>query len=98
MKYITILLCLLFLSFYIERKFRIHLYQSRLERIIIPFFFFIFGTVWDSYAVFNGDWSFNYQNLVGIKIGLLPLEEYLFFMIVPYFILTLYRLLQKKIK
>jgi len=37
------------------------------------------------------------DNLLGIRIGYLPLEEYLFFLVIPYFILTLYAALKKEI-
>ncbi|PIR44247.1 hypothetical protein COV23_00880 [Candidatus Wolfebacteria bacterium CG10_big_fil_rev_8_21_14_0_10_31_9] len=98
MEYLLLLLLLL-LSFLLEYKFHIHLYQSRKERIIIPVIFFIIGTIWDTLAVYRGHWYFNFSNngLLGIKIGLLPLEEYLFFLIVPYFILTFYKFLKKEI-
>jgi lycopene cyclase domain-containing protein len=60
--------------------------------------FFLIGVIWDSYAVYKGLWNFTGTGLIGIKIGLLPLEEYLFFLIVPFSILTAYKVLEKKIK
>lgn len=96
MGYITILALLLIISLYLENKYKIHLFSSKKERIIIPIIFFIIGVIWDSVAVANGHWYFNYDNLIGIKIGLLPLEEYLFFLILPYFLLTIYRVMKIK--
>lgn len=98
MIYLIILGLFLVISLFFEHKFKLRLYQSQLERFLIPLFFFIVGTAWDTFAVYNGHWYFNLKNLSGVKIGLLPLEEYLFFLIVPYGIITFYKVLQKKIK
>jgi lycopene cyclase domain-containing protein len=95
MEYLIILLILLIITVGLEWKFHIHLYQSRRERLIIPLFFFSLGTIWDSFAVAKGHWYFG--QLSGITIGLLPLEEYLFFLIIPYSILTFYRFLKKEV-
>jgi lycopene cyclase domain-containing protein len=51
--------------------------------------------VWDSVAIWRGHWVFPGPGLVGIKIGLMPLEEYLFALVIPYFILTTYSVLKK---
>ena len=97
MEYLIILIALFLISIFLEWKYHIHLYKSRKERIVIPVIFFIIGFLWDSLAVYRRHWTFEGSGLVGIKIGLLPIEEYLFFLIVPYFILTMYRFLKKEI-
>ncbi len=97
MEYLVILISILVIAIALNFKYRIHLYQSRKERFLIPIIFFIVGTLWDSYAVYRGHWYFQIDNLIGIKIGYLPLEEYLFFLIIPYFILSIYRILKIKI-
>jgi lycopene cyclase domain-containing protein len=40
--------------------------------------------IWDSLAVTRGDWGFNDEHILGIRLINLPLEEYLFFLTVPY--------------
>jgi lycopene cyclase domain-containing protein len=40
--------------------------------------------VWDEFFTRNGVWGFNKQHLSGLYIFSLPLEECLFFMVVPY--------------
>lgn len=97
MEYIIILLFLLCVQLFLEHKFHLHLYKSRKERFIIPLIFFVIGIAWDSFAVARGHWSFNMDKLLGIKIGYLPIEEYLFFLIIPYSILTIYRVLKREI-
>lgn len=46
--------------------------------------------VWDVVATYRGDWDFNPEYLIGIKIFNLPLEEILFFVTVPYSGIFLY--------
>jgi lycopene cyclase domain-containing protein len=55
--------------------------------LIIPAFFYI---IWDSYFVAKGVWSFNEKYITGIRILNLPLEEILFFFIVPYCCVFIY--------
>ena len=49
--------------------------------MIIPALIYIF---WDIYFTSNGVWNFSEKYITGIKISNLPLEEVLFFFIVPY--------------
>jgi lycopene cyclase domain-containing protein len=98
MEYLIILLVLLAVGLFIEWKYRVHLYHSRKERIIVTLVFFVIGVLWDSFAIFRGHWDFPGPGLVGLKIGLMPIEEYLFILIVPFWIITMYKILDKKIK
>lgn len=47
----------------------------------IPFVLFI---VWDMIVTARGHWSFNPEYITGIKIYNLPVEEVLFFIIIPF--------------
>ncbi|GAB5464790.1 MAG: hypothetical protein Kapaf2KO_02260 [Candidatus Kapaibacteriales bacterium] len=51
------------------------------KAVILPAFFFI---VWDIVFTSKGIWSFNPAYYLGLEIFLLPLEEWLFFIIVPF--------------
>jgi lycopene cyclase domain-containing protein len=56
----------------------------------------IVGTLfilWDEYFTLNGIWGFNSAYLSGIFIGHLPLEEVLFFLVVPYACVFVYEVL-----
>ena len=97
MEYLLILIGILLISIFLDWKYHMRLYNSRKERILIPIIFLVIGTLWDSFAIWRGHWSFEGSGLVGIKIGLMPLEEYLFILIIPYFILTIYKALKKEI-
>jgi lycopene cyclase domain-containing protein len=55
--------------------------------MIIPALLYI---VWDFYFTAKGVWSFNEAYITGIKLYNLPIEEVLFFFIVPYCCLFIY--------
>ncbi len=40
--------------------------------------------IWDYYFTKNGIWSFNYDYCLGIKMFGMPIEEWLFFFIIPF--------------
>jgi lycopene cyclase domain-containing protein len=55
--------------------------------MIFPALFYI---VWDIYFTSKGVWSFNEAYITGIKFYNLPLEEVLFFFVVPYCCVFIY--------
>ena len=55
--------------------------------MIIPALFYI---AWDIYFTAKGVWSFNEAYTTGVKLYNLPLEEVLFFFIVPYCCVFIY--------
>jgi lycopene cyclase domain-containing protein len=40
--------------------------------------------LWDGYAVAAGHWTFDPERTTGVRLGTLPLEEVLFFVVVPF--------------
>jgi lycopene cyclase domain-containing protein len=46
--------------------------------------------IWDALVTYRGDWWFNHEYLVGFEIIGLPLEEILFFIVVPYSCIFIY--------
>lgn len=55
--------------------------------MLIPALLYI---VWDIYFVSKGVWHFNEDRITGIKLINLPLEEVLFFLLVPYCCVFIY--------
>lgn len=59
----------------------IRFWKPYFSAIIIVGLFFI---LWDIYFAYQNVWGFNDQYLVGIRWFKLPLEEWLFFLLIPY--------------
>jgi lycopene cyclase domain-containing protein len=84
MEYLIILLIILVVTIFVEFKYNIRLYHSRKERLIVTLNIFIVGIIWDYFAIYRQNWIFPGNGLVGLRIFGLPIEEFLFFLIVPY--------------
>ena len=54
--------------------------------------------IWDSIVTFRGDWWFNQAYLSGIELIGLPLEEIMFFIVVPYSCIFIYENLEYFVK
>ena len=59
----------------------IRFWQPFFSAIILVGLFFI---IWDIYFAFENVWGFNNEYLIGIRWFKLPLEEWLFFLLIPY--------------
>jgi lycopene cyclase domain-containing protein len=55
--------------------------------MLLPAIFYI---AWDIFFTAKGVWSFNNEYITGIKLANLPIEEVLFFFVVPYCCLFIY--------
>lgn len=62
-------------------------WKSLFISILIPGLFFI---VWDIVFTKLNVWSFNDQYILGPRLGGLPLEEWLFFVVIPYCSIFIY--------
>jgi lycopene cyclase domain-containing protein len=43
----------------------------------------VLGIGWDLYAVHRHQWSFDFRYLLGLRLAGLPVEEMLFFVVIP---------------
>jgi lycopene cyclase domain-containing protein len=68
------------LSFWPGLKFWKHIRALGLTIFII---LVLFGS-WDIFATSRGHWYFNPQGIFGLKLINLPVEEWLFFVIIPF--------------
>jgi len=71
-------------SFWLEVFLKVHVLKQfkRMVTAIIPVAFLFI--VWDKYAISRGHWFFDKDQILGIYgPWSIPLEEYLFFMVVP---------------
>lgn len=97
-EYFTILAFTFFVALFIQKKNHIHLFNSAKARFLFISFFFIFGTLWDTITIYRGGWIIPVEKTLGITIGLMPLEDYLFMLIGPYLVITIYKLIDNKLK
>jgi lycopene cyclase domain-containing protein len=80
---IFLLICLagpLLLSFHPHSKLRREWRRALISVFVaaVPFW------MWDVMAVHRGHWSFNPQFILGLNILNLPIEEALFFLVIPF--------------
>ncbi len=99
MKYLIILLVYLFVTFAIHKLTGVKLWNNAREKRATIWWFaiiFVTGMMADYYSsVMNSIWVFPGNGRIGVKIFSLPLEEYIFFLVIPYFVLVLYKALNK---
>jgi lycopene cyclase domain-containing protein len=91
---ILIILFPLLLSF--KWKFKYYKFWKPLSASI-----FVVGLIyiiWDAIVTYRGDWAFDYQYLQGISFVGLPIEEIMFFIVVPYSCIFIYENLKYFIK
>lgn len=77
-EYLLILLLLLIVTYAIHKSYKIKVFDSKKEMLIFYTVIMIIGVVWDNFAVYRGHWYYPGKGILGIFIGLIPLEDYLF--------------------
>lgn len=82
--YLAILLGCLVGAGWLEYVFRTRVLRrwQRLLLAVVPVVI-VFG-LWDSFAIANGHWYFDQRSVTGVTVGNLPLDEILFFIVIPY--------------
>ena len=95
-EYLAALLLMFFIALFIQQKNHIQLFHSKSEMLVFISFFFVFGVLWDTITIYRGGWIIPVGKTLGFTIGLMPLEDYLFMLISPYFAITIYKLLDSK--
>ena len=96
MEYLAILISVFLVSMILKLKYKIQLFKSVKKGLVLAVLLLIIGVLWDSYAILRGYWSFEEEFFIGIDIGVMPLEEYLFMLIIPFLVLVLYGILTRK--
>lgn len=66
-------------------------FYKKWKFLYIPLFItLLYFVIWDSYFTKIGIWNFNDNYILGWKILLLPIEEWLFFILVPFACIFIY--------
>ncbi len=95
-EYLIILLGLFLVTFFLHKKFQLKLFENKKQMLTFSLLEYIIGITWDTYAISRGHWVYPKEGVLGVFIGLMPVEDYLFIFVVPYFSLIIYKLVIKK--
>ena len=94
MEYFLILLIFLLVGIILELRFNIR-YPVK-KRLVISFVIMLVGVTWDYFATWRQHWIFTGNGLLGVNLFGLPIEEFIFFFIMPYLAFTIYKIFEEK--
>jgi lycopene cyclase domain-containing protein len=96
-EYLILLVSILLICIIVNLRYKLQIFQTSYQAGVVLFSLFVIGIVLDTFAVLRGYWSYNQNRnfFVGIKIGVLPVEEYLFMIVIPYLTLTIFGIVRK---
>jgi lycopene cyclase domain-containing protein len=97
MEYLLVMISVFLICTAVKLRYRLQMFNSAKECVLVLGSLFVIGSCLDSFALLRGYWNFEEKFFVGIKIGVMPLEEYLFMLVIPFLTLTVYRLVKEKI-
>lgn len=97
MEYLIVLIFVCLICAAIKLRYNLQLFKSTKEGLLVMGSLFVIGSVWDSFAVLRGYWNYGEQFFVEIRIGVMPLEEYLFVLVIPFMTLVVYRIIREEI-
>ncbi len=95
MEYLLIEIVSFLITLSVHRYYKLKLFRSRNQSIIFWFLVIFLGALWDNFAVFRGHWLYPGEGTIGINIGLIPFEDYIFMIVVTYAILVMYQVSNK---
>ncbi len=81
--YLAVLAACLIGAGWLEVFLRTRVFRRWLRLLLTLIPIVIVYSLWDVYAIASGHWSFDPRQTSRIRIGLLPLEEVLFFLVIP---------------
>ena len=96
MEYLATLIFVFSISMVLKLRYRIHLFKSVKEGLLVTFSLLVIGSLWDSYSILRGYWSYEDDFFIGINIGVMPLEEYLFMLVIPFLVLVVYKIVTNR--
>lgn len=95
-EYFFVLITLLIVTLVLHHLSKVRIYKSKAHLLALNLIIFMVATIWDQFAIYRGHWTFGTQFLLGPKIGFMPIEEFMFILIISYFGLVIFRILEKK--
>lgn len=97
-EYTAILLVIFIATFFLKYIFGIKFFTNLKQGLIFWIILYLVGIVWDTFAISRGHWFYPEGGSLGIKIGLIPIEDYIFVFVCGFFALTLYKILERTSK
>jgi lycopene cyclase domain-containing protein len=97
-EYALILLALLTITVFLHRRFKVKLFRSPSHSLVFWMIILAVGIAWDQFAISRGHWSFGEEFLLGLRLGWMPIEEYVFILIVGYFALAVYQIVGRRFR
>ena len=94
-EYLISLVLLLLIAVCLKFKYKISVFNSTKEIVTFYSVIFVIGTIWDNFAVWRGHWFYPGKGIMGIFVGLIPIEDYIFAIVTSYTVLVLYKTIQK---
>jgi len=92
LEYLILLLSIFAACTAIKLGYKLQLFNSKKHAALTLCSLFVIGSTLDSYAITRGYWNFQEQFFVGVTIGVMPVEEYLFVLVIPFLTIVIYRL------
>jgi lycopene cyclase domain-containing protein len=83
LSYLGVLLACLLATLPLELWLGVRVYRQRRRLLLTVAPVFAVFVVWDLWATATGQWSFDRGQTVGPDVGGVPLEELLFFVVIP---------------
>ena len=94
-EYLLCLGLLLLMSLVLKAKYKVKVFNSFKEACNFYLIVFLIGTIWDNFAVWRGHWLYPGKGILGIFVGLIPLEDYAFAIVTSYSVIVVYKVVQK---
>ena len=95
MEYLATLLMLFLVFLLLKSYYKIKIFDSYKQWLAAYAVMFVIGVALDTYAIMRGWWSFGNNYLIGLTIGVMPIEEYLIIIVLPFCIMVLYKIILK---
>jgi lycopene cyclase domain-containing protein len=92
LEYLILLISIFLACIAVKLGYKLQLFKSKKHAALTMGALFVIGSALDSFALLRGYWSYQQQFFVGIKIEVIPLEEYVFMLVIPFLAITVYRL------
>ena len=96
-EYFLILVGIFIITVFIQKYFQIRIYKNLKHLLFFNIINLFLATIWDQIAIQRGHWTFSPNYLLGIKIGYMPVEEFLFVLVLSYFALVFFKIIEKKV-